>query len=157
MARVTLQQIQDGIEAALKANGNLWGAAGALKTIKPYEGEPEEYLTGRRDYVPNTPAALIGFSDGDLDETPSNYSFAHTVRFSVLLISGDLRGGKNRKADLFGFFEEVLDTLGGKRLSLDIRPIAPTGWEVAFEGRSHTGLELRFETITDFEIDYESV
>lgn len=155
MARIALSDLNDAILGALKANETLWGATGRLKAIKEYEGDAEAYLAGEAQTISNTPSALLLFNEGINEEQNTNFSFNHPVSFSILLISGNLRGGSFRKRDLLELYEEIIDTLSGKRLGLAMDPIRPEGWRVEFEGANHTAMEINFQAEFDFDISYD--
>jgi len=155
MARIYLYDLSDAIIEALKDNEDLWGTTGKLKTIKDYEGDAEDYLNGVAQSISNTPAALLLFNEGEDQKQNTNFSFQHPVSFSVMIISGDLRGGTNRKRALLEFYELVKDTLAGMRLGLEMDPIEPKGWRVEFEGNRHSALTAYFEAMFDYDIAYD--
>lgn len=155
MAKIYLYDLSDAIIDALKADTQLWGAAGKLKTIKEYEGDAEDYLNGMAQSIPNTPAALLLFNEGEDQRQNSNFSFGHPVSFSVMIISGDLRGGKFRKRELLELYEIIHADLAGKRLGLEMDPIEPKGWRAEFEGARHSALTIDFEAVFDYDIVYD--
>jgi hypothetical protein len=150
MSRITLTELHAAILAALEADDDFSGWV-----IDDYNSEIEDYLESRGATVPKKSAILFSWTGDNPIEEKTVQSYDFRARFLVRVLNASPSDQKTRRTELETVYENLIDCLAGKRLSLRIGQVAPEGVEFKLEDREISVLEVRFRTLFDFDIDYE--
>jgi hypothetical protein len=172
MPRYSLSDIRTAVMNELSAATplNAWRK-------KVYRGEIEKHLEGSGNFVnsryPNadrltlfnpplnrSSESMLGktiyfrWPLGMLEES-SQCSFIHRVNFELICISNKASGQDKRCEELEDLYEDVHDTLVGKRLDMQIKQICCEGWEYLYQDHAITAMTIRFNTLFDYNVTIE--
>lgn len=149
MSRISLATLCAAILGAIEADTDFdsW-------VIDQYDGEVEDYLDSKGAIVPKKSAILFNWTKGDTEEKTVQ-SYDMRCSFYLRVLDASPSDQKTRRTELETVYENLVDCLAGKKLSLRIRPIAPEGYEFKLQDREISVMDVKFWTLFDFDIDYE--